>query len=197
MTKQHLPAATPTSLAARIAHLADWSWPDIKKEWHRLFGDDPPVANRRFVEKRIAYCWQEIEFAKTDRTLLERNQHRIDELVATGALKRQNVTFVPVTQQFNTTDAMGRMLLNILLTFAQFERELTAERIRDKFAASKKKGFWMHGICPLGYDVKDRRLVVNEKEAEQVQTIFRRFVELGSILKVVQEVRARGWRSKT
>lgn len=106
-------------------------------------------------------------------------------------------TFVSVTQQINTTDAMGRMMLNILLAFAQFERELTAERIRDKFAASKKKGLWMHGICPLGYDVVDRRLVVNEREAEQVRTIFRRFVELGSILKIVQEARARGWCNKT
>ena len=109
----------------------------------------------------------------------------------------QGASFVSVTQQFNTTDAMGRMLLNILLTFAQFERELTAERIRDKFAASKKKGLWMHGICPLGYDVVDRRLAVNDAEAEQVRTIFRRFVELGSILKVVQEARARGWCNKT
>ena len=108
-----------------------------------------------------------------------------------------NVTFVSVTQNINTTDAVGRMLLNILLTFAQFERELTAERIRDKFLASKKKGLWMHGIPPLGYDVVDRRLAINDAEAEQVRTIFRRFVELGSILKVVQEIRARGWCNKT
>ena len=85
------------------------------------------------------------------------------------ALDRHGVTFVSVTQQFNTTDAMGRMLLSILLTFAQFERELTSERIRDKFAASKKKGMWMHGITPLGYDLKDRRLVINEVEADQVR----------------------------
>lgn len=107
------------------------------------------------------------------------------------------VTFVSVTQNINTTDAMGRMLLNILLTFAQFERELTAERIRDKFVASKKKGLWMHGIPPLGYDVKDRRLAINEAEAEQVRTIFRRFVELGSILNVVQAIREHGWCNKT
>ena len=106
-------------------------------------------------------------------------------------------TFVSVTQQINTTDAMGRMMLNILLAFAQFERELTAERIRDKFVASKKKGLWMHGIPPLGYDVKDRRLVINEVEAEQVRTIFRRFVALGSILKVVQEIRTHDWCNKT
>ena len=130
---------------------------------------------------------------KIDR--LSRSLFDFAELVK--VFDKYNVTFVSVTQQFNTTDAMGRMLLNILLTFAQFERELTAERIRDKFAASKKKGLWMHGICPLGYDVVDRRLVVNTVEAEQVRTIFRRFVELGSILKVVQEARARGWCNKT
>lgn len=130
---------------------------------------------------------------KIDR--LSRSLFDFAELVK--VFDRHGVTFVSVTQQFNTTDAMGRMLLNILLTFAQFERELTAERIRDKFVASKKKGLWMHGIPPLGYDVKDRRLVINEVEAEQVRTIFRHFVALGSILKVVQEIRTRGWCNKT
>jgi hypothetical protein len=96
MTQQSPPAAAPASMAARIAHLADWSWPDIKKEWHRLFGGDPPIANRRFVEKRIAHRWQEIEFAKTDHGLLERNQRRIDEMVATGTLKRQKTGGVPI-----------------------------------------------------------------------------------------------------
>lgn len=96
MTKQSSPAATRASLTARIAHLADWPWSDIKKEWHRLFGGDPLVANRRFVEKRIAHRWQEIEFAKTDRILLERNRCRIDELVATGTLKRQKTGAVPI-----------------------------------------------------------------------------------------------------
>ncbi len=96
MTQQFPPTATGASMAARIAHLADWLWPDIKKEWYRLFGSDPPVANRRFVEKRIAHRWQEIEFAKTDRTLLERNQRRIDELVATGTLKRQKTGAMPI-----------------------------------------------------------------------------------------------------
>jgi site-specific DNA recombinase len=78
------------------------------------------------------------------------------------------VSFVSVTQQFNTTSSMGRLTLNMLLSFAQFEREVTAERIRDKIAASKKKGMWMGGTLPLGYDVKDRRLVINAPEAETV-----------------------------
>jgi hypothetical protein len=96
MTQQSPPGAAAASMAARIAHLVDWSWSDVKKEWHRLFGGDPPVANRRFVEKRIAHRWQEIEFAKTDHGLLERNQRRIDELVATGTLKRQKAGATPV-----------------------------------------------------------------------------------------------------
>ena len=79
------------------------------------------------------------------------------------------MSFVSVTQQFNTTTSMGRLTLNVLLSFAQFEREVTGERIRDKIAASKKKGMWMGGLPPLGYDVKDRKLIVNEEEAETVR----------------------------
>ena len=91
------------------------------------------------------------------------------------------VSFVSVTQAFNTSTSMGRLTLNVLLSFAQFEREVTGERIRDKIAASKKKGMWMGGYPPLGYDVKDRKLVVNETEAETVRYIFRRYQELGSV----------------
>jgi site-specific DNA recombinase len=88
---------------------------------------------------------------------------------------RNQVTFVSVTQSFNTTTSMGRLTLNILLSFAQFEREVIGERIRDKFAASRRRGMWMGGWTPLGYDVRDRKLVVNEQEAELVQSIFVRF----------------------
>ncbi len=93
---------------------------------------------------------------------------------------RNNVTFVSVTQSFNTTTSMGRLTLNILLSFAQFEREVIGERIRDKFAASRKRGMWMGGFVPMGYDVRDRKLVVNEVEAQTVRMIFERFVALGS-----------------
>ena len=93
---------------------------------------------------------------------------------------RNNVTFVSVTQAFNTTTSMGRLTLNILLSFAQFEREVIGERIRDKFAASRKKGMWMGGWAPLGYDVRDRKLVVNKAEAATVRMIFKRFVGMGS-----------------
>jgi site-specific DNA recombinase len=103
---------------------------------------------------------------------------------------RCGVTFVSVTQSFNTTTSMGRLTLNILLSFAQFEREVIGERIRDKFAASRKRGMWMGGFVPLGYDVKDRKLVVNEAEAALVRDIFERFIQLGSVTLVVRGLQA-------
>src|ERR1051325_12187516 len=93
----------------------------------------------------------------------------------------KSVSFVSVTQQFNTTTSMGRLTLNMLLSFAQFEREVTGERIRDKIAASKKKGMWMGGLVPLGYDLKDRKLVPNPREAELVAKIFSLYLKLGSV----------------
>ncbi len=93
----------------------------------------------------------------------------------------KGVTFVSVTQQFNTTTSMGRLTLNVLLSFAQFEREVTGERIRDKIAASKAKGMWMGGRVPLGYDLRDRRLYINPKEAEQVREIFRQYLRLRTV----------------
>src|SRR4249920_514340 len=91
------------------------------------------------------------------------------------------VSFVSVTQQFNTTTSMGRLTLNVLLSFAQFEREVTGERIRDKIAASKKKGMWMGGLAPLGYDARDRRLIINPAEAKTVRTLFRLYLEVGTV----------------
>jgi DNA invertase Pin-like site-specific DNA recombinase len=105
---------------------------------------------------------------------------------------RNSVTFVSVTQSFNTTNSMGRLTLNILLSFAQFEREVIGERIRDKFAASRKKGMWMGGFVPLGYDVKDRKLVINEADAKKVRMIFERFVKIGSATTLVRALRAEG-----
>ena len=103
------------------------------------------------------------------------------------------VSFVSVTQAFNTTNSMGRLTLNVLLSFAQFEREVTGERIRDKIAASKKKGLWMGGPVPLGYRVQDRKLLVNETEAEQVRMLFRRYIELRSVPALVEALRAEGF----
>jgi hypothetical protein len=112
-------------------------------------------------------------------------------------LDANGTTFVSVTQAFNTTTSMGRLTLNILLSFAQFEREVIGERIRDKFAASRARGMWMGGKVPLGYRVEARKLVVVESEAQQVRAIFERFVVLRSATKLAQELRQQGVLSKT
>jgi DNA invertase Pin-like site-specific DNA recombinase len=111
--------------------------------------------------------------------------------------ENNKASFVSITQQFNTTTSMGRLTLNILLSFAQFEREVIGERIRDKFAASRRKGMWMGGIPPLGYDVVDRKLVVNVGEAELVRLIFSRFLQLGSATELARELRSAGYRTKS
>jgi site-specific DNA recombinase len=111
--------------------------------------------------------------------------------------ERHGVSFVSVTQQFNTTTSMGRLMLNVLLSFAQFEREVTGERIRDKIAASKSKGMWMGGMPPLGYDVRERKLEVNTQEAALVVDIFRRFAEHGSAAQLVRELSSQGITTKS
>ncbi|KZD03103.1 recombinase family protein, partial [Oceanibaculum pacificum] len=108
---------------------------------------------------------------------------------------RNGVTFVSVTQSFNTTTSMGRLTLNILLSFAQFEREVTAERIRDKVAASRKKGMWMGGVPPYGYRVENRKLVPDDERAEHVRWIFARFLEIGSGTELAREVATRNMRT--
>ncbi len=109
---------------------------------------------------------------------------------------RGGVTFVSVTQSFNTTTSMGRLTLNILLSFAQFEREVIGERIRDKFAASRKKGMWMGGFVPLGYEVRNRKLVINEVEAATVRMIFERFLEVGSATALARTLAAEGIKTR-
>src|ERR1700737_4206773 len=108
----------------------------------------------------------------------------------------QGVSFVSVTQQFNTTTSMGRLTLNVLLSFAQFEREVTSERIRDKIAASKRKGLWVGGPLPLGYAMKDGKIAVVEDEAERVRLIYRRYLELGGVNALVRDLRDKDIRTK-
>jgi site-specific DNA recombinase len=107
------------------------------------------------------------------------------------------ISFVSVTQQFNTTTSMGRLTLNVLLSFAQFEREVTAERIRDKIAASKKKGMWMGGSVPLGYKAEDKKLIINNEEAKTVKWLYQRYLELGSVGKLVQAAQDAGLSGRT
>lgn len=109
---------------------------------------------------------------------------------------KYKVSFVSITQHFNTTTSMGRLTLNVLLSFAQFEREVTGERIRDKIAASKKKGMWMGGNVPLGYQVVDRKLLIQESEAVTVRTVFHEFLQLGSVLRLAEWLRANNIRTR-
>src|ERR1700733_8292048 len=107
----------------------------------------------------------------------------------------RGISFVAVTQQFNTTTSMGRLTLNVLLSFAQFEREVTGERIRDKIAASKRKGMWMGGIAPIGYRPRDRSLVIDAPRAEQVREIYQLYLDLGCVRQLKGELDRRDWRT--
>lgn len=121
MTRTLSPSATLSPMASRIAGLSTWTWPQLTQEWRRLYGTDPLVINRRFVEKRIAYRWQEIEFEKTHPGLLARNKRRIDELIATGQLKRQPVGAMPVagTELIRVYDGIEHRVL--VLATGEFE----------------------------------------------------------------------------
>ena len=162
--------------------------------------DDPAFSGGNMERPALRRLMADIEAGKIDVVVI----YKIDRLTRSLAdfskmvevFERFGVSFVSVTQQFNTTTSMGRLMLNILLSFAQFEREVTGERIRDKIAASKRKGMWMGGVPPLGYDVENRRLVPNEKEARLIRHIFQRFVELGSGTLLVKELKLDGVTSK-
>ena len=155
---------------------------------------------RRWSGRRCKRLLADIEAQRVDVVVVYKidrlSRALMDFAKLVEVFDRNNVTFVSVTQSFNTTTSMGRLTLNILLSFAQFEREVIGERIRDKFAASRKKGMWMGGFVPLGYDVKDRKLVVNEAEAATVRMIFERFVKIGSATELVRKLRAEGVRGK-
>src|SRR4030088_2685448 len=159
-------------------------------------GDFGGTLERPALERVIA----DIEAGKVDVVVVYKVDRLTRELSDFAKLvevfDRRGVSFVSITQQFNTTTSMGRLTLNVLLSFAQFEREVTGERIRDKIAASKKKGMWMGGMPPLGYDVKDRKLVVNDDEARTVIHIFRRYLELRSVHALKDELARAGIRSK-
>ncbi|WP_297387291.1 recombinase family protein, partial [Acidiferrobacter sp.] len=162
--------------------------------------DDPAFSGGNMERPALQRMMADIEARKIDVVVI----YKIDRLTRSLAdfskmvevFERYGVSFVSVTQQFNTTTSMGRLMLNILLSFAQFEREVTGERIRDKIAASKRKGMWMGGVPPLGYDVENRRLVPNEREAKLIRHIFQRFVELGSSTALVKELKLDGVMSK-
>ena len=155
-------------------------WQVIRTEY-----DDGGYSGGSMNRPALRRLMQDIEMGKIDVVVvykvdrLSRSLHDFAKMVE--VFDRHKVSFVSVTQQFNTTSSMGRLTLNVLLSFAQFEREVTGERIRDKIAASKRKGMWMGGHPPLGYDIFEKRLIVNDAEAETARIIFRSYLRLGSV----------------
>jgi DNA invertase Pin-like site-specific DNA recombinase len=158
--------------------------------------DDPAYSGGNLDRPALKRLLRDIEAGRIDVVVV----YKIDRLTRSladfaklvEAFDARSISFVAVTQQFNTTTSMGRLTLNVLLSFAQFERELASERVKDKVAASRKKGKWTGGTVPLGYDAKDKKLVVNTAEAETVRTIFRRYLELKSFSRLVADLDERG-----
>ena len=154
--------------------------------------DDPAYSGGNLERPALKQLLKDIDAGRVDVIVV----YKIDRLTRSladfaklvEAFDAKSISFVAVTQQFNTTTSMGRLTLNVLLSFAQFERELSSERVRDKVAASRRKGKWTGGTVPLGYDAKDKKLVVNKTEADIVRYIFRRYLELQSFAKLVEDL---------
>jgi site-specific DNA recombinase len=170
--------------------------------WHALktLYDDGGYSGATMERPAFKLLIEDVQAQKIDTVVV----YKVDRLTRSLAdfakiieiFDACHVSFVSVTQQFNTTSSMGRLTLNVLLSFAQFEREVTGERIRDKIAASKRKGMWMGGTVPLGYDVKKRKLVVNATEAKRVRGIYRRYLKLGCVSKLRIDLEHKGIKSK-
>ena len=170
--------------------------------WTRVADDydDPGFSGGNTERPALKRLLADIQAGRIDIVVV----YKIDRLTRSLAdfskmvevFERHGVSFVSVTQQFNTTTSMGRLMLNVLLSFAQFEREVTSERIRDKIAAAKKKGLWMGGLPPLGYDVRERQLVVNPAEAAVVRRIFEEMLTIGSPTQIAARLTADGITTK-
>jgi site-specific DNA recombinase len=168
--------------------------------WQRAAYDDGGFSGATMDRPALQQLLADVKAGRVDTIVV----YKIDRLTRSLAdfakiveiLDATSASFVSVTQQFNTTTSMGRLTLNVLLSFAQFEREVIGERIRDKITASKKKGMWMGGVPPLGYRAQDRKLVIVESEAEIVRLIFRRYAELGSVRWLRDELEALSIQSK-
>jgi DNA invertase Pin-like site-specific DNA recombinase len=154
--------------------------------------DDPAYSGGNLDRPALKRLLADIEAGKVDVVVV----YKIDRLTRSLAdfaklvetFDARSISFVAVTQQFNTTTSMGRLTLNVLLSFAQFERELASERVKDKIAASRKKGKWTGGTVPLGYEIKDRKLAINKTEAQTVRTIFKLYLQTGSLNKLIPEL---------
>src|SRR5437660_3143558 len=158
--------------------------------------NDPAYSGGNLDRPALKRLLADIEVGKVDVVVV----YKIDRLTRSladfaklvEAFDAKSVSFVAVTQQFNTTTSMGRLTLNVLLSFAQFERELSSERVRDKIAASRRKGKWTGGNVPVGYDAIDKKLVINPSEAETVRLIFDRYLELKSLQRLIDDLNRRG-----
>jgi site-specific DNA recombinase len=176
---------------AYIKSQASQGWKALPQHY-----DDPAFSGGNLDRPALKKLLVDIEAGRIDVVVV----YKIDRLTRSladfaklvEAFDARSISFVAVTQQFNTTSSMGRLTLNVLLSFAQFERELSSERVRDKIAASRRKGKWTGGTVPLGYEARDKNLVVNKTEAETVRTIFRLYLELKSFGKLVAELDRRG-----
>ena len=172
---------------AYIKSQASQGWKALPQHY-----DDPAYSGGNLDRPALKNLLADIEAGRIDVVVV----YKIDRLTRSladfaklvEAFDARSISFVAVTQQFNTTTSMGRLTLNVLLSFAQFERELSSERVRDKIAASRRKGKWMGGTVPLGYDAKDKKLVINKAEAETVRYIFKRYLELQSFGKLVEDL---------
>jgi len=162
--------------------------------------DDGGVSGGTLDRPALKRLVADIEAGRIDIVVVYKidrlSRSMLDFLKLVESFEHHGVTFVSVTQSFNTQSAMGRMTLNMLVTFAQFEREVIGERIRDKVAASRKKGMWMGGWAPLGYEVRDRKLIIHEADAERVRSIFKRFVQLKSATLLARELVVAGAKNR-
>src|SRR5258708_9090127 len=176
---------------AYIKSQASQGWKALPQHY-----DDPAYSGGNLERPALKKLLADLEAGRIDVVVV----YKIDRLTRSladfaklvEAFDARSISFVAVTQQFNTTSSMGRLTLNVLLSFAQFERELSSERVRDKIAASRRKGKWTGGSVPLGYDVRDKKLVVNPGEAKIVCTIFTRYLALKSFQKLIAELERRG-----
>lgn len=186
--------------AAYIASQKAEGWATIKESY-----DDGGFSGGNMERPGLKRLMEDIQGGKVNIVVV----YKIDRLTRSlmdfaklvEVFDKYGVTFVSVTQSFNTTTSMGRLTLNVLLSFAQFEREVTGERIRDKIAASKKKGMWMGGARPTGYDIKDKQLLVNSEEADLIRLIFQKYMELGCVRKLKeyldsQSIKTKNWTSR-
>jgi site-specific DNA recombinase len=176
---------------AYIKSQASQGWQALPQHY-----DDPAFSGGNLARPALQQLLKDIDAGRIDVIVV----YKIDRLTRSladfaklvEAFDAKCISFVAVTQQFNTTTSMGRLTLNVLLSFAQFERELSSERVRDKVAASRRKGKWTGGTVPLGYDAKNKKLVINKTEAETVRYIFKRYLELGSFGKLVEDLDTKG-----